>query len=86
MRQTYYHLTALPKDSDAEVWIGHTYARRANAVKFADRVRDHFRRVTVWQGGPGGIIFATVYPTGYAYDGSAVNLPVPIANPANPCA
>lgn len=86
MRQTCYHLTGLPKDSDAEVFVGHTYARRRNAVKFADMMRDHFRRITVWEGGAGAVIFATVYPTDHPYNGTASNLPDPVRCPVNPCA
>lgn len=60
MRQTFYCLTALPKDSEVDVWVGHTYAQKRNALRFAESVRDTFRRVSVWQGQPGSVLVTTL--------------------------
>lgn len=62
MARLFYCLTALPKDSDSETRVGCVYAQRKNAMRLAKKLRDNFRRVTVWYGSPGGVRVADLYP------------------------
>ena len=60
MARSFYCLTACPKDADTEVWVGHTYAQKRNAERFARSILAHFRSVTIWYGGPGAVKVATL--------------------------